>query len=94
MDLKKGEAPRFTLQSDLAGLGVSVPQLSWSKAPGTEGKLRLAGRLGETPNIDAFQLNAPGLRVAGSIHLAPAAHWTGCGSTGCGGATGWISRCN
>ncbi|WPZ20224.1 DUF3971 domain-containing protein [Sulfitobacter faviae] len=71
VDLKKGEAPRFTLQSDLAGLGVSVPQLSWSKAPGTEGELRLAGRLGETPNIDAFQFNAPGLRVAGSIDLAP-----------------------
>ncbi|MFG6623988.1 DUF3971 domain-containing protein [Sulfitobacter sp. 1A12056] len=71
VDLKKGEAPRFTLQSDLAGLDVSVPQLSWSKATGTEGELRLAGRLGETPNIDAFQLNAPGLRVAGSIDLAP-----------------------
>ncbi|MFG6517038.1 DUF3971 domain-containing protein [Sulfitobacter sp. 1A13496] len=71
VDLKKGEAPRFTLQSDLAGLGVFVPQLSWNKATKTKGELRLAGRLGETPNIDAFQLNAPGLRVAGSIDLAP-----------------------
>ncbi|WP_411975270.1 DUF3971 domain-containing protein [Sulfitobacter faviae] len=69
VDLKKGEAPRFTLQSDLAGLGVSVPQLSWNKAAKTKGELRLAGRLGETPNIDAFQLNAPRLRVAGSIDL-------------------------
>ena len=71
VDLKKGAAPRFSLRSDLAGLGVSVPQLSWVKAPATKGELRLAGRLGETPNIDAFQLNAPGLRVAGSIDLEP-----------------------
>ncbi len=69
LDLKKGQAPRFSLQSNLAGVGISVPQLSWSKAPGTKGELRLAGRLGETPNVDAFQLTAPGLSLAGSIYL-------------------------
>lgn len=69
LDLKKGQAPRFSLQSNLAGVGISVPQLSWSKAPGTKGELRLAGRLGETPNVDAFQLTAPGLSLAGSIDL-------------------------
>jgi len=71
LDLKKGQAPRFSLQSNLAGVGISVPQLSWSKAPGTKGELRLAGRLGETPNVDAFQLTAPGLSLAGSIDLKP-----------------------
>jgi len=71
LDLKKGQAPRFSLQSNLAGVGISVPQLSWSKAPGTKGELRLAGRLGETPNVDAFQFTAPGLSLAGSIDLKP-----------------------
>jgi hypothetical protein len=71
LDLKKGQAPRFSLQSNLAGVGISVAQLSWSKAPGTKGELRLAGRLGETPNVDAFQFTAPGLSLAGSIDLKP-----------------------
>ena len=71
LDLKKGQAPRFSLQSNLSGVGISVPQLSWVKAPGSKGELRLAGRLGETPNVDAFQLNAPGLSLAGSIDLKP-----------------------
>ncbi len=71
LDLKKGQAPRFSLQSNLSGVGISVPQLSWVKAPGSKGELRLAGRLGETPNVDAFQLTAPGLSLAGSIDLKP-----------------------
>ena len=71
LDLKKGQTPRFSLQSNLSGVGISVPQLSWVKAPGSKGELRLAGRLGETPNVAAFQLNAPGLSLAGSIDLKP-----------------------
>ncbi|MEX3315123.1 DUF3971 domain-containing protein [Sulfitobacter sp. PS-8MA] len=69
LDLKKNTPPRFTLESDLAGLGISIPQLSWSKAPATKGALRIAGRLGQTPEIEAVQLTAPGLRLAGSIAL-------------------------
>ncbi|NUH64557.1 hypothetical protein HTT03_04465 [Sulfitobacter sp. S0837] len=71
VDLKKNTPPRFTLESNLSGLGVSIPQLTWSKAPATKGELRIAGRLGKTPDIEALQLTAPGLRLAGSIALKP-----------------------
>jgi hypothetical protein len=69
LDLKKNTPPRFTLESNLAGMSVSIPQLSWSKAASTKGELRIAGRLGQTPDIEALQLTAPGLRLAGSIAL-------------------------
>ena len=71
LDLQKGAAPRFTLESDLKGLGIAIPQLSYNKAPATTGTLRLAGRLGAAPDVEALQLSAPGLRLAGSIALAP-----------------------
>ena len=50
-------------------MSVAIPQLSWSKAASTKGELRIAGRLGQTPDIEALQLTAPGLRLAGSIAL-------------------------
>ncbi|MCB1400004.1 MAG: hypothetical protein KDJ82_09040, partial [Rhodobacteraceae bacterium] len=42
LDLRKGEATKFTLGSDLKGLGLRIPEIGWSKAAGSAGRLELA----------------------------------------------------
>ncbi|TCM83395.1 AsmA-like C-terminal region-containing protein [Rhodovulum steppense] len=69
LDLDPGAAPRFTLDSDLVGLRLAVPELGWSKPAGSAGRLELAGRLGDAPAIDRLLLEAPGLSATGSVAL-------------------------
>lgn len=71
LDLPRGQAPAFRLDSDLRGLGLSLPALGWSKAPATGGTLALAGRLGPAPVIEEVTLDAAGLDARGRITLAP-----------------------
>ena len=59
--------PRMQLESDLVGLGIQIPVLSWSKAPETSGSLTLAGPLDNTGALDRLTLTAPGLRATGRI---------------------------
>jgi hypothetical protein len=69
VDLIKGAAPRFDLRSDLRGLRLSVPQLSWSKPPGSTGDLRVSGKLGSTPAVERLEVSGPGLSATGSVTL-------------------------
>lgn len=69
VDLPKGRAPQFDLQSDLAGLRLSVPQLGWAKAAGTTGSLQVSGQLGATPSVDRLALSAAGLTTEGAVSL-------------------------
>ncbi len=71
VDLAKGGAGEFSLSSDLAGLGLALPQLNWRLAPAARGTLRVEGRLGEPPQIDRLSLEAPGLSAMGSVTLKP-----------------------
>ncbi|SEL07712.1 Protein of unknown function [Roseivivax marinus] len=64
-----GAAPRFRLTSDLAGIGMSIPQVGWSLARGTTGQMEVAGRLGNSPRVDTLSLNAGGLRTTGAVSL-------------------------
>ncbi len=72
VELEPGDAGSFTLTSDLAGLGLSLPQLNWSLPRPTRGALEVRGRLGEPPQIDRLSLDAPGLRALGSVSLTGA----------------------
>lgn len=73
VDLPKGEPARFTLTSDLTGLGMALPPLGWAKAPAASGRLAAAGRMGEPPVIDRLALSAPGLTLeGGEVRLAKA----------------------
>lgn len=71
LDLPRGEAPAFSLTSDLAGIGLSLPAVGWRKAPGGTGTFEIAGRLGAVPEIDRIALDAAGLRAEGAIDLSP-----------------------
>lgn len=71
LDLRKGEATKFTLGSDLKGLGLRIPEIGWSKAAGSAGRLELAGQLGAPPRVETLRLSAPGLEAGGAISLRP-----------------------
>ncbi|MEB8386412.1 DUF3971 domain-containing protein [Rhodobacteraceae bacterium KMM 6894] len=67
--LPKGGTGDFTLTSDLAGLGMALPQLDWRLAQGTRGKLEVRGQLGTPPQITRLALDAPGLTASGAVSL-------------------------
>lgn len=71
IDLKADTEPQFSLVSDLAGVGLSVPELGWRLSKAGTGALEVRGSLGKVPSLDLFSLTGPGLTVQGRISLAP-----------------------
>ncbi|NIZ13717.1 AsmA-like C-terminal region-containing protein [Phaeobacter sp. HF9A] len=67
--LPPGDPVRLSLLSDLRGVGLRLPEVSWSKTESSEGHLSLTTVLDETPSIDDFELTAPGLSAQGQITL-------------------------
>nr|WP_110884667.1 AsmA-like C-terminal region-containing protein [Phaeobacter italicus] len=68
--IAKGAAPRLSLTSDLAGLGLRIPALSWQLGEGGTGRLALEATLAEPPRVDALRLDAAGLVAEGTVSLA------------------------
>lgn len=71
LDLVKDTPTRFTLNSDLKGIGLRIPEIGWSKGTASTGVLELAGTLGAPPNVETLRLDAPGLDASGAISLRP-----------------------
>lgn len=69
LDITKGVPPALTLSSDLQGLTLSIPPVSWGKAAQTPAQLDIAVRLGDDPQVEAITLDAPGLFAQGNIAL-------------------------
>ncbi|QCO56779.1 AsmA family protein (plasmid) [Pseudorhodobacter turbinis] len=69
VDLHQGQAPKLTLRSDLAGVGMGIPALGWSKSQTSKGNLALDLTLGKPANVDSLSLDAAGLQVKGQIGL-------------------------
>ena len=67
--LVRGEAPAFSIPSDLNRLGLRLAAINWSKPPNQTGSLEVEGRLGTTPAIDLLALDAPGLTASGVVDL-------------------------
>ncbi|WP_161634098.1 AsmA-like C-terminal region-containing protein [Sulfitobacter noctilucae] len=65
--LAKGRAPELSLTSDLVGLRVAVPAVSWSKAANRAGRLDLGMTLSPVPVVDRLALTAPGLEAQGDV---------------------------
>ncbi|WP_373356535.1 AsmA-like C-terminal region-containing protein [Pseudoroseicyclus sp. CXY001] len=70
MTFALGAAPRYRLTSDLAGIGLRVPQIGWSKPAGARGDFSVEGQIGPAPTVEAISLSAAGLTAEGSIRLA------------------------
>nr|WP_167647720.1 DUF3971 domain-containing protein [Mameliella alba] len=69
IDMPRGAPARFSLTSDLEGMGLSLPQLGWDMAPGERGRFAVAGLLGEVPTIERLELQGAGLEAAGRVLL-------------------------
>ncbi|MCP5076076.1 MAG: hypothetical protein GY947_22630 [Rhodobacteraceae bacterium] len=67
VDIKKGSAPEYVVDSDLVGATLRVPTLQWTKGPNTAGTLKMAGRFGSVLSVDSLSLTAPGLQARGKI---------------------------
>ena len=69
IDMPRGAPVAFELTSDLAGLGLSLPQIGWDLAPGAKGAFSVAGLLGEVPTIERIALSGAGLDATGRVLL-------------------------
>ncbi|RBO52720.1 hypothetical protein DSD19_12300 [Rhodovulum sp. BSW8] len=63
--------PALTLTSDLAGLGLRLDALRWSKAADRTGRLELTAALGDTPAVESLSFEAPGLAAEGTVAIKP-----------------------
>lgn len=70
LQLVKGGPPRLTLRSDLAGLGVRIPALGWSKPEADSGRLELAAVLDRPARVENLELEANGLAAQGQVLAA------------------------
>lgn len=65
--LVKDRPPQLTLTSTLAGLGLRLDALGWSKAAKTRASLDLEASLSRLPVVERLVLKAPGLEARGRI---------------------------
>lgn len=70
MVIPKGAPLTLNLTSSLAGAGLSVPPLGWSKPAKAGASLTLAARLGPRPEVTSLRLDAPGLLAEGRLTTA------------------------
>jgi len=71
LDMGQGVPPRLRLRSDLAGLGMRLSGLGWSKPQGATGALEVDATLSTPPQVDRLALSAPGLSATGAVSLRP-----------------------
>lgn len=71
IDLERGGAGQFKLTSDLAHVGLAIPEIGWSKPAATTGKLEVSGALGDPPTIDRLVVEGNGLSATGKVLLNP-----------------------
>lgn len=67
--LPKTGAPRLNLRSDLAGVGIRIPELGWSKPANARGRLEVSGGLSAPLKLDRLLLEGPGLSATGQLAL-------------------------
>ena len=69
IDLNKGEAPRLALTSSLRDLVLAIPALGWRKGASVPGRLDVEVRLAGIPEVTKLELDAAGLKAAGTVGL-------------------------
>ena len=67
LDLVSGTPPALHLTSDLQGVGLAIPTLSWRKPQDDTGMLDLSGTLGDPTRIERLSVEAAGLTATGSV---------------------------
>ncbi|MGQ0564449.1 MAG: AsmA-like C-terminal region-containing protein [Gemmobacter sp.] len=67
--LARGRPPELRLTLGLQGLGLSIPELGWSKARAARGTLAVAATLSTPAAITDLSLKAEGLEARGTVSL-------------------------
>ncbi|MFN3723833.1 MAG: AsmA-like C-terminal region-containing protein [Paracoccaceae bacterium] len=70
IDLARDAPARLRLTSDLAGIGLTLPPVGWTKTAGTSGRLEVDATLGRVPEITRLVVRGGGLEAEGAITLA------------------------
>ncbi len=63
-------APELALSSDLYGLAMGLDAIGWRKPIDERGRLNVAARLGEAPEIEALSLQTEDLSFEGDLEIA------------------------
>lgn len=69
IDLTKDQPGKLSLVSDLNRIGLSIPEVAWSKPAASTGALRAEVTLGATPRVDRLELQAAGLAAKGTVKM-------------------------
>ncbi|MFC3180318.1 YhdP family protein [Cypionkella sinensis] len=69
IDLVRGQPGHLSLVSDLAGIGLTIPEVGWSKPKTAKGTLTAEVRLGKPPLVESIALKAAGLDATGSVTM-------------------------
>ncbi|MDB5664342.1 MAG: hypothetical protein JWS11_885 [Cypionkella sp.] len=67
--LQRGLPGHLSLTSDLSGIGLTIPEVGWSKPKNARGQLTAEVRLGKPPLVESIALKAAGLDAAGSVTM-------------------------
>lgn len=69
IDLKKNAPGELQLKSTLAGIGLTLPEIGWTKARDREGRLEAEVTLGAVPKVNRLELEAAGLKAEGAVTM-------------------------
>lgn len=69
LNLKAGQPTRYTVESTLAGIGISLPQIGWSLPEKSRGTLSLSGQLGQPATVEALSISGAGFAAQGALTL-------------------------
>lgn len=67
--LVRGQPGHLSLVSDLNNIGLTIPEVGWSKPAATKGQLRAEVRLGKPPLVESISLKAAGLEATGAVTM-------------------------
>ena len=58
---------RLVLASDLNGVGMTIPELGWTKSPNANGRLEAEVQLGTLPRVNRLALSGAGMDAVGAV---------------------------
>lgn len=71
LELIRAQVPSLVLTSDLAGLGLAIPQIGWDKPPDQSGNLVVEAGLGSPPTVGRLDMEAAGMKARAGLFLDP-----------------------
>ena len=71
IDLKKDKPGELQLTSDLEGIGLTLPEIGWTKGQNGKGLLEADVTLGAVPKVGRLVLEAAGLKASGAVTMRP-----------------------